>query len=178
MESGIGLPAPRKDALTRHVANQKRRFPPFWHDTVTDQWKCADFSLIFESKEVRLILSSESPKREVASQLRDSGCDVKLRKMLKIKITVQVEKDGDSFYAYCPGLEGLHVDGSTEDEAIDNAVEAASLYVSSMIRHNDPLPIGTDFAAEEKALRPSSQRRTLSRNVEMPWPSAQACGVN
>ena len=127
---------------------------------------------------MRLILSLESCKREVASQLRDLECDVKLRKMLKIKITVQVEKDGDSFYAYCPGLKGLHVDGATEDEAINNAVEAAGLYVSSMMRHNDPLPIGAGFSAEEKALRPSSARRTLSRNLEMPWPSAQACGVS
>lgn len=134
--------------------------------------------MIFESKEVRLILSLESCKREVASQFRDLECDVKLRKMLKIKITVQVEKDGDSFYAYCPGLKGLHVDGATEDEAVDNAIKAASLYLSSMIRHDDPLPIGADFSAEEKALRPSAGSRTLSKNVEMPWPSAQACGVS
>ena len=134
--------------------------------------------MIFESKEIRLILSSESCKREFVSQFRDSGCDVKLRKMLRIKITVHVEKDGDSFYAYCPGLKGLHVDGATEDEAVDNAIKAASLYVSSMIRHDDPLPIGADFRAEEKALRPSAGSRTLSKNVEMPWPSAQECGVN
>ena len=103
---------------------------------------------------------------------------MKLRRMLNIKITVQVERDGDSFYAYCPGLKGLHVDGSTEEEAINNAVEAASLFISSMIRHNDPLPIGTGFSTEEMTLRPSPDRRTLSRNVEMPWPSAQACGVS
>ena len=103
---------------------------------------------------------------------------MKLRKMLKVSIAVVVERDGDSFYAHCPGLKGVHVDGATEEEAVQNAMEAASLYVDSILRHNDPLPIGTDFAAEEKALRPSSQRRTLSRNVEMPWPSAQACGVN
>lgn len=98
--------------------------------------------------------------------------------MLKIKITVEVEKDGDSFYAYCPGLKGVHVDGATEEEAISNAVEAASLYVSSMMRHNDALPIGAGFSAEEKAVHSSSARRTLSRNLEMSWPSAQACGVS
>ena len=98
--------------------------------------------------------------------------------MLNIRITVQVEKDGDSFYAYCPGLKGLHVDGATEEDAINNAVEAASLYISSMIRHNDPLPVGADFSSEERAPRPSLGRRVLSRNVEMPWPSAQVCGVS
>jgi predicted RNase H-like HicB family nuclease len=140
--------------------------------------KASDFSLIFESKEGTLVKRTELANGKVAGQLRDLGRPMELRKMLKIKITVQVEKDGDSFYAYCPGLKGLHVDGSTEEEAIDNAVEAASLYVSSMIQHNDPLPIGADFSAEEEALRPSSEIRTLSRNVEMPWPSAQACGVS
>jgi predicted RNase H-like HicB family nuclease len=103
---------------------------------------------------------------------------MKLRKMLKISITVEVEKDGDSFYAHCPGLKGLHVDGSTEEEAVKNAVMAASLYVDSILRHNDPLPVGTHFSAEEHFVRPSAERRTLSRNVEVPWPSAEVCGVS
>jgi predicted RNase H-like HicB family nuclease len=103
---------------------------------------------------------------------------MKLRKMLKIKIAVEVERDGDSFYAHCPGLKGLHVDGATEEEAVHNAMEAASLYVDSMIRHNDPLPVGAYLRTEEQYLRPSQSRRSLSRNVEVPWPTAQVCGVN
>jgi predicted RNase H-like HicB family nuclease len=103
---------------------------------------------------------------------------MKLRKMLKVSIAVEVERDGDSFYAHCPGLKGLHVDGATEEEAVQNAVEAASLYVDSILRHNDPLPIGTYFSAEEHFVRPSSERRSLSRNVEVPWPSVEVCGVS
>lgn len=103
---------------------------------------------------------------------------MKLRKMLKVSIAVEVEKDGDLFYAHCPGLKGLHVDGATEEEAVQNAVEAASLYVDSILRHDDPLPIGTHFSAEEHFVRPSAKRRSLSRNVEVPWPSAEVCGVN
>jgi predicted RNase H-like HicB family nuclease len=57
--------------------------------------------------------------------------------MLKIEMSVEVERDDDSFHAYCPALRGLHVDGATEKEAISNAVEAAGYYISSMIRHND-----------------------------------------
>jgi predicted RNase H-like HicB family nuclease len=102
---------------------------------------------------------------------------MKLRKMLRVKFSVVVERDGDSFYAHCPGLKGLHVDGVTEEEAVNNAVSAAMLFVESMIRRDDPLPIGADFCAEEHVLRPKSGRRTLSRHVEMPWPSAQVCGV-
>ena len=108
----------------------------------------------------------------------DAGCDMKLRKMLKVSIAVEVERDGDSFYAHCPGLKGLHVDGATEEEAVQNVVEAASLYVDSILRHNDPLPIGTYFSAEEHFVRPSSERRSLSRNVEVPWPSVEVCGVS
>jgi predicted RNase H-like HicB family nuclease len=70
---------------------------------------------------------------------------MKLRKMLKVSITVEVDRDGDSFYAHCPGLKGLHVDGATEEEAVSNALEAASQYLDSMLRHNDPLPIGAHF---------------------------------
>jgi len=103
---------------------------------------------------------------------------MKLRRMLRVSITVVVDKDGDSFYAHCPGLKGLHVDGATEEEAVANALEAASLYLDSMLRHNDPLPIGRHFSAEEQFLRPSSGKRTLSENVEVPWPTAQACGVS
>jgi predicted RNase H-like HicB family nuclease len=102
---------------------------------------------------------------------------MKLRKMLNMRITVEVEKDGESFYARCPGLKGLHVDGTTEEEALNNAVQAAALYVESMLCHNDPLPIGEDFFAEERSMRPKAERRTFSRNVETPWPSAQACGT-
>jgi predicted RNase H-like HicB family nuclease len=98
--------------------------------------------------------------------------------MLKVSITVEVDRDGDSFYAHCPGLKGLHVDGATEEEAVSNALEAASLYLDSILQHNDPLPIGAHFTAEEKFLRPKSGGRTLSRNVEVTWPTAQVCGVS
>jgi predicted RNase H-like HicB family nuclease len=70
------------------------------------------------------------------SAFREPGCDVKL----KLKFDVVIEPDDDSFHAYCPGLKGLHVDGRTESEAVENALEAARLYVVSMLRHNEPLP--------------------------------------
>jgi antitoxin HicB len=98
--------------------------------------------------------------------------------MLKVSIAVEVERDGDSFYAHCPGLKGLHVNGATEEEAVKNATIAARMYVDSILRHNDPLPIGVHFAAEEQFMRPSAERRTVSRDVEVPWPTAEVCGVS
>ena len=59
-----------------------------------------------------------------------------------LTFSVVVEKDGKLFHAFCPGLKGLHVDGKTEDEALQNATEAASCYLASLVRHGDPLPIG------------------------------------
>jgi predicted RNase H-like HicB family nuclease len=98
--------------------------------------------------------------------------------MLKVSITVEVDRDGEAFYAHCPGLKGLHVDGATEEEAVANALQATSLYVDSMLRRNEPLPIGAHLTAEVDFPRSQSGKRTLSRNVEVPWPTAEACGVS
>jgi len=62
-------------------------------------------------------------------------------KPLSLKITIVVEPDEDSFHAYAPALKGLHVDGRTEKEAIDNAIEAIKVYMNSLSYYNDPLPI-------------------------------------
>jgi predicted RNase H-like HicB family nuclease len=61
---------------------------------------------------------------------------------LRLAFDVVVEKDGNTFHAFSPELKGLHVDGKTEEEAFRNAIEAASCYLSSVVRHGDPLPIG------------------------------------
>lgn len=62
---------------------------------------------------------------------------------IKVAIRVVVEQDDGCFHAYCPELKGLHVDGATEEEAFENAKKAAELYIRSLIRHNDPLPVGS-----------------------------------
>lgn len=63
-------------------------------------------------------------------------------KLIKLKVMIVVEPDEGSFHAYCPDLKGLHVDGATEEEALNNALEAVKLYVGSLLKHNDPIPIG------------------------------------
>lgn len=63
-------------------------------------------------------------------------------KLIKIKLQLEIERDGDKFHAYCPALKGLHVDGDTEKETIEAAHDAASAYILSLIEHNDPLPVG------------------------------------
>ena len=61
--------------------------------------------------------------------------------MLKVRIRICVEPDGDGFYAYCPELGGVHEDGSTVEEAVSNAKESALVIIDSILRHNDPLPL-------------------------------------
>jgi predicted RNase H-like HicB family nuclease len=99
-------------------------------------------------------------------------------KPLRLSVSIVVEPDGKGFYAYCPGLKGIHVDGATEEEAVELAFEAAQSYINSLIQHNEALPIGSDLATDEDA-RPNRLRpRVRARHVEVQWPSLQACGVS
>ena len=60
---------------------------------------------------------------------------------LTFEIAICVEKDGDGFHAYCPALKGIHVDGKTEKAAVENAKTAIGLYLKSMLKHHDPIPL-------------------------------------
>jgi len=65
------------------------------------------------------------------------------KKVRKITFAVKVciDKDGDTYYAYCPALPGVHIDGETEEEAIKHATVAVKLYIESLIDHGDPIPL-------------------------------------
>jgi predicted RNase H-like HicB family nuclease len=68
------------------------------------------------------------------------------------ELHIVVEPDGDQFHAYCPALKGLHVPGETIEEAFENAKDAAILYLMSLIKHGDPIPLGVRIP--EKKARP------------------------
>ena len=55
-------------------------------------------------------------------------------------VQVCIEEDGDEFYAHCPQLSGLHTAGATKDEAFENAKDAISAYLQSLMLRNDPIP--------------------------------------
>src|SRR5437899_1280701 len=63
-------------------------------------------------------------------------------RQLTLRVRFVVERDENAFHAYCPDLEGLHVGGDTFDEALENAKEAAGLYICSLIKHDEPVPVG------------------------------------
>lgn len=60
---------------------------------------------------------------------------------IKIRVRICVEPDGDRYYAYCPELKGVHEDGDSVEAAVYNAKESAHVYIESILRHNDPLPL-------------------------------------
>ena len=62
---------------------------------------------------------------------------------IHFQLEVVVEPDDGRIHAYCPELKGLHVDGATEQEALANLREAASLHLTSLLLHGDPVPVGT-----------------------------------
>jgi len=96
---------------------------------------------------------------------------------LNLLITVVLEPDEDRFRAYCPALKGLHVDGSTEKEALENAREAISVYLDSLALHGDPLPVCSHLMVHE--IREINEPHAeFLRNITVPWPILQTSGIS
>jgi len=72
---------------------------------------------------------------------------------LEFQLHFVVEPDEDEYHAYCPALKGLHTGGATAEEALENAKDAAVAYISSLIKHHDPIPIGIRV--------PTTRRKTM-----------------
>ena len=73
--------------------------------------------------------------------------------IIKARIRINVERDGDEFYAYCPQLQGVHVSGETLEEALNNAKDAANAYLDSTITNGDPLPLCVDCYTPSEAVK-------------------------
>jgi len=61
--------------------------------------------------------------------------------ILKFSVLIIVDKDPPGYHSYAPSLKGLHMGGKTEKEARDSAKEAAVLYLKSLLKHGDHIPI-------------------------------------
>jgi len=79
---------------------------------------------------------------------------------VEFRLVVVVEPDGDEFHAYCPALKGLHTSGQTVEEAVNNAKDAASAYLLSLVKHHDPIPVGCTTLKQ-----PQRTSATLRHNV-------------
>jgi predicted RNase H-like HicB family nuclease len=95
------------------------------------------------------------------------------KRQIAFNIPIDVEKDGERYYAYCPCLKGVHVDGETKEEAIENAKLAAVLYIKSLIKHGEPIPIQIMQPVEIQ----EPCYKSKSRNVMLSCPPQQTANV-
>jgi predicted RNase H-like HicB family nuclease len=70
------------------------------------------------------------------------------KRQIALSVPVILEKDGTGYYASCPALKGVHVGGATENMALKNVKKACSLYLQSMIKHGDAIPLKTEGTLE------------------------------
>lgn len=98
---------------------------------------------------------------------------------MKIQVSVVLERDEDRFHAYCPAFQGLHIDGRSEEQALERTRTALELYMNSLSRHDDPLPVGP-YCVVEDDMSPSAEYRVpadaILKNIEIPWPSSMQSG--
>lgn len=94
---------------------------------------------------------------------------------LNLSIAIVLEPDEGGFHAYCPAFKGLHVDGKTEKETLENLREAIFVYLDSLALHGDPLPVGPHLGASELKEPPPAE---FLRSITIPWPALQRSGTN
>jgi predicted RNase H-like HicB family nuclease len=117
------------------------------------------------------VTTSAKPEKRVSEKDRTP-------KRVTFRFTVILEPDEDLFHAYCPAFKGLHVDGMTEKDALENAAKAARVYISSLIAHGEPLPIGPDCSVNEEEQIPAVPPGAFLRHLELQWPSLNRSGIS
>jgi predicted RNase H-like HicB family nuclease len=85
---------------------------------------------------------------------------------IEFQVEIVVEPDGDEYHAYFPALKGLHTCGATVKEALNNARDAASAYIESLIKHGDPIPIGVVVGVSRKDRLTFSRGKPSSRSYK------------
>jgi predicted RNase H-like HicB family nuclease len=64
----------------------------------------------------------------------------KSKVFFRLNVDIYIEKDKERFHAFCPNFKGIHTDGANVEEAINNAKEAVTAYVTSLLKHKEPIP--------------------------------------
>ncbi|GAH70266.1 unnamed protein product, partial [marine sediment metagenome] len=92
--------------------------------------------------------------------------------IIDIKIPAIIEQDEFGFFAYsdCPGLKGLIADGKTEEEVSDNFKDASICYIKSLLKHKDPLPLGSTVYVKKTAIT-----KPRTKDVEIPLSLGDKC---
>jgi predicted RNase H-like HicB family nuclease len=93
---------------------------------------------------------------------------------LQLSIQFCVEPDGDGFHAFSPALKGLHVDGATEQEAVENFAAEVPAYILSLQKHGEALPVCHVEVVSEADVPVGA----FMRHVQVAWPSLQTSGIS
>ena len=79
------------------------------------------------------------------------------RKLI-FRVPIIVEFDTVNYHSYSPALKGLHMDGDSEKEALENARKTAKDFLEIMIRDSIPIPLSILTREEAKRLPASKQK--------------------
>ena len=63
-------------------------------------------------------------------------------KQINLSIRVTIEPDDGGFYAYCPDLDDVYTCGDTPEEALNNIKDMIEAYLESLVKHDEPIPVG------------------------------------
>jgi len=95
---------------------------------------------------------------------------------LNLLVTVIIERDDDRWIGHCPAFSGLLMDGKTIEETLYRVRDGLGVYLDSLERHGDPLPVGKDCAILLAEWNPSRSRRgtvkkRTTRRLSVPCPA-------
>lgn len=117
----------------------------------------------------------------------------KTETLYKISVRCIIEPDGNGFHAYAPALPGLHADGDTKEEARDHLEEGIVVYLESLHKHRQPLPVGPDLIVHQthapkqgfhqfgelyQDSEAGSQSYPVAQQVTISWPTLSTFGAN
>ena len=97
---------------------------------------------------------------------------------LQLSAAIVVEPDGEGYHAYCPAFKGLHAGGETEEKAFEGAREAAIMYLESIVRHGDPIPVGPDCETTRSGKSVAIPPTATVRPLELSWPIPERSAVS
>ena len=82
---------------------------------------------------------------------------------IRLKIRIVVEEDDGALVASCPELPGLMVEAADFDSLKPHVIDAITGYLESLIKHNEPIPLGLRECEEETSIFKFAMKRIEKR---------------
>lgn len=92
-----------------------------------------------------------------------------LKTKIKFSINIYVEREPGGWHAFCPQLEGVHIDAKTQREAVALAAKAVVLQLQTMLKYGDSIPLNKFMQAEiTPTKKPRIRRFNTDISVQVP----------